>query len=61
MDLDTLIPQWSGKAPPGFVPRAVNRRKAPHCSQPRCKRPCAVKANGAPDPTLDAAASVRPH
>ena len=46
MDLDTLIAQWSGKAPPGFVPSAVNRGKAPRCSQPRCKRPCAVKANG---------------
>ena len=46
MDLDTLIAQWSGKAPPGFVPPAVNRGKAPRCSQPRCKRPCAVKANG---------------
>lgn len=42
MDLDTLIAQWSGKAPPGFVRAAVIRRKAPRCSQPRCKRPCAV-------------------
>ena len=46
MDLETLIAQWRGKAPPGFVPLAVIRRKAPRCSQPRCKRPCAVKANG---------------
>ena len=46
MDIETLIAQWSGKAPPGFVPSAVTREKAPRCSQPRCKRPCAVKANG---------------
>ncbi len=46
MDLSTLIAQWSGKTPPGFVPPAVLSAKPPRCQQRRCKRPCAVKANG---------------
>ena len=46
MDLETLIAHWSGKAPPGFVPPAVLSAKPPRCCQRRCKRPCAVKANG---------------
>ena len=32
MDLDTLIAQWSGKLPPGFVPHAVLSPEA----RPRC-------------------------
>ena len=31
MDLETLIAQWSGKAPPGFVPHAVLRQEPPEC------------------------------
>ena len=46
MDLETLIAQWSGKAPPGFVPPAVLREKPPPCAQNRCNRPAARKANG---------------
>ncbi len=46
MDLDTLIAQWSGKLPPGFVPHAVVRQEPPRCVQPRCKRPASLKANG---------------
>ena len=46
MDLETLIAQWSGKAPPGFVPHAVLREKAPRCAQHRCNRPAARKPNG---------------
>ena len=46
MDLSTLIAQWSGKTPPGFVPPAVLSAKPPRCCQRRCTRPCAVKANG---------------
>ena len=46
MDLETLIAQWSGKAPLGFVPHAVTRQKPPRCMQPRCKRPASLKANG---------------
>ena len=46
VDLDTLIAQWSGKVPPGFVQHTVKRQQPPRCSQRRCKRPCAVKANG---------------
>ena len=38
-------PSGAGSAP-GFVPPAVVRRKTPRRSQPRCKRPCAVKGNG---------------
>ena len=46
MDLDTLIAQWSGQLPPDFVPHAVMRQQPPRCSQPRCKRPASLKANG---------------
>ena len=46
MDLETLIAQWSGKLPDGFVPPGIIRRKPPRCVQPRCRRSCAVKANG---------------
>ena len=46
MDLETLIAQWSGKLPPGFVPQAVIRQEPPQCAQPRCKRPASLKANG---------------
>ncbi len=46
MDLSTLIAQWSGKLPPGFVPPAILSPKPPRCQQRRCKRPCAIKANG---------------
>ena len=46
MDLETLIAQWSGKLPPGFVPQAVIRQEPPQCVQPRCKRPASLKANG---------------
>ena len=46
MDLDTLIAQWSGKLPPGFVPHAVIRQEPPRCVQPRCKRPASLKSNG---------------
>ena len=46
MDLDTLIAQWSGRLPPGFVPHAVIRDEPEPCSQPRCRRPRARKADG---------------
>ena len=46
MDLDTLIAQWSGQLPPGFVPHAVIRREPPRCVQPRCRRPASLKSNG---------------
>ena len=46
MDLDTLIAQWSGKAPPGFVPHAVIRQEPPTCVRPRCQRPASLKSNG---------------
>ena len=46
MDLSTLVAQWSGKLPPGFVPPAVMLREPPQCVQPRCRKPCAIKANG---------------
>ena len=46
MDLSTLIAQWSGKLPDGFVPPAVMREEPETCSQPRCKRKRARKANG---------------
>ena len=46
MDLNTLIAQWSGRLPPGFVPPAVMHREPPRCIQPRCRKPAAVKDNG---------------
>ena len=47
MDLDTLIAQWSGKLPPGFVPHAVLSPEArPRCQQRRCRHPVAIKKNG---------------
>ena len=46
MDLDTLIAQWSGKLPPGFVPHAVRREEPPRCSMKRCYKPAAVKKDG---------------
>ena len=32
MELSTLIAQWSGKLPPGFVPQAVLREEPEECS-----------------------------
>ena len=46
MDLDTIIAQWSGQLPPGFVPHSVIRQEPPRCVQPRCNRPASLKANG---------------
>ena len=47
MDLPTLVAQWSGKLPEGFVPPAILRQTpAPECSLKRCRRPAAVKKDG---------------
>ena len=47
MDLPTLVAQWSGKLPEGFVPPATLRRTpAPECKLKRCHRPAAVKKDG---------------
>ena len=46
MDLETLIAQWSGKTPPGFVPPAVLNEKPPRCAQHGCTRPAARKPAG---------------
>ena len=47
MDLPTLVAQWSGKLPEGFVPPAIVRQPpAPECSLKRCRRPAAVKKDG---------------
>ena len=48
MDLDTLIAQWSGKLPPGFVPPAIRATGSARCVQPRCKRKVAIKSDGTP-------------
>ena len=48
MDLPTLVAQWSGRLPEGFVPPAVLRQTpAPECSLKGCRRPAAVKKDGA--------------
>ncbi|MDE0453573.1 MAG: hypothetical protein OXI90_17635 [Gammaproteobacteria bacterium] len=65
MDLPTLVAQWSGKLPEGFVPPAnLRRTAAPECSLKRCRRPAALKKDGtfahACQPCLDRrAASCR--
>ena len=65
MDLSTLVAQWSGKLPEGFVPPAILRLgPAPECSLKGCRRPAAVKKDGtfahACQPCLDRrAASCR--
>ena len=47
MDLETLIAQWSGKTPPGFVPHAApSAQTRPRCQQRRCKHPVAIKKDG---------------
>ena len=47
MDLPTLVAQWSGKLPEGFVqPTIVRRAPAPQCSLERCRRSAAVKKDG---------------
>ena len=48
MDLNTLIAQWSAKAPPGFVPPAIRVAGLDQCVQPRCKRKVAIKSDGTP-------------
>ena len=48
MDLETLIAQWSGKTPPGFVPPAIRTTGLDQCVQPRCKRKVAIKKDGTP-------------
>ena len=47
MELPTLVAQWSGKLPEGFVPPAnLRRTPAPECSLKRCRRPAAFKKDG---------------
>ena len=47
MDLATLIAQWSGELPEGFLPPAILRQApAPECLLKRCRRPAAVKKDG---------------
>ncbi len=46
MDLETLIAQWSGTTPPGFLLHAVLPQEPPQCAQPRCTRPASRKADG---------------
>ena len=48
MDLDTLIAQWSGKLPPGFVPPAVRATGLATCVHRRCKNKVAIKKDGTP-------------
>ena len=48
MDLQTLVAQWSGQLPPGFVPPAIRVTGLDQCVQPRCKRKVAIKSDGTP-------------
>ena len=48
MNLETLIAQWSGQLPPGFVLPAERPGALDRCSQKRCRNPVAIKNNGEP-------------
>ena len=48
MELQTLIAQWSGRLPEGFVPPAAHGRELPTCRHTRCRNKVAVKRDGTP-------------
>ena len=48
MDLQSLIAQWSGKLPAGFVPPGPVPQPTQRCAQPRCTGTVAIKRNGTP-------------
>ena len=48
MDLPTLITQWSGKLPPGFVPPATRQTGLAECVHKRCRNKVAIKSDGTP-------------
>ena len=48
MDLETLIAQWSGTLPPGFVRPAILQTGLATCQHRRCKRKVAIKRDGTP-------------
>ena len=48
MDLPTLIAQWSGKLPPGFVPPAKLQNGLAECAHKRCRNKVAIKSDGTP-------------
>ena len=48
MDLETLIAQWSGKLPDGFVRPAILDTGLATCQHRRCKRKVAIKRDGTP-------------
>jgi len=48
MDLPTLIAQWSGKLPPGFVPPAKLGTGLAECAHKRCRNKVAIKSDGTP-------------
>ena len=48
MDLPTLIAQWSGALPPGFVQPAIAEAELATCCHRRCKNKVAIKKNGEP-------------
>ena len=48
MDLPTLIAQWSGKLPPGFVPPANLETGLAECVYKRCRNKVAIKSDGIP-------------
>ena len=48
MDLQTVIAQWSGKLPPGFVPPARLQAGLAECAHKRCRNKVAIKRDGTP-------------
>ena len=58
MDLETLIAQWSGKLPDGFVPPAKLQNGLAECAHKRCRNKVAIKSDGTP---AHACLCVAPH
>ncbi|MYE01217.1 MAG: hypothetical protein F4Y03_08040 [Alphaproteobacteria bacterium] len=48
MELQTLIAQWSGKLPPGFVPPPRLETGLAECGHKRCRNKVAIKRDGTP-------------
>ncbi len=48
MDLQTLVAQWSGKLPDGFVRPAILDTGLPECKHRRCRNKVAIKRDGSP-------------
>ena len=48
MDMDSLIADWGGKLPPGFVRPVGPRTGRAECKHTRCRNKVAIKRDGTP-------------